>query len=247
MGWRTLETEDGSCTMQRTFDDVTCHSTAGAWRQARERYARACRIAELGAERGELALLDIGTGLGLNLAAALEALEPTGARLEAVSFERDEELLAQALEVRQPTPDCERWSAAVREVLRAALGRPGERIGAPWGGLRLEIGDACARVRRWRTGAFDAVFLDPFAPSLESALWSAEFLADVAATMAPHATLSTYSASLAVRAALAAAGLRVGQGPRVGRKAQGSLASFTAPLPPLHPRVARKLARRVAR
>ena len=246
MTWRTLETEDGSCTLQRTADAVTCHSTAGAWRQARERYARACRIAELGAERGSVALLDIGTGLGLNLAAALEALEASAAPLEAVSFERDVELLAHALEVRQP-PECERWACLAREALRAALQRPGERVAAPWGGLRLELGDARTAVRSWRTGAFDAVFLDPFAPSIEPQLWSEEFLADLAAAMAPHAVLSTYSASVAVRAGLAAAGLRVGQGPRVGRKAQGSLASFTAPLPPLHPRLARKLARRSAR
>lgn len=246
MTWRTLETDDGSCTLQRVSDAVTCHSTAGAWRQARERYARACRIAELGAERGAVALLDIGTGLGLNLAAALEALAPCGARLEAVSFESDAELLALAFEVRQP-PECERWAAPVRAVLRAALEGPGERVTAPWGALRLELGDARASVRRWRTGAFDAVFLDPFAPSVEPQLWSAEFLADLAAAMAPHAVLSTYSASMAVRAGLAAAGLRVGQGPRVGRKAQGTLASFTAPLPPLHPRLARKLARRLAR
>jgi len=244
--WRALETEDGSRTLQRVADAVTCHSTAGAWRQARERYARACRIAELGAERGAVALLDIGTGLGLNLAAALEALAPCAAPLEAVSFEHDAELLARALDVRQP-PECERWAAPARDALREALRRPGERVAAAWGGLRLELGDARTNVRRWRTRAFDAVFLDPFAPSVEPQLWSAEFLADLAAAMAPHALLSTYSASVAVRAGLAAAGLRVGQGPRVGRKAQGSLASFAAPLPPLHPRLLRKLARRLGR
>jgi len=247
VSWRELETDDGSCTLQRTSDAVTCHSTAGAWTQARERYARACRIAELGAERGEVALLDIGTGLGLNLAAALEALAVSAARLEAVSFERDADLLARALELRQARPECERWAAPARDALRAALERPGERVATAWGGLRLELGDARTRVQRWSSGTFDAVFLDPFAPSVEPQLWSATFLADLAAAMAPHAVLSTYSASAAVRTGLLAAGLRVGQGPRVGRKAQGSLASFTTALPPLHPRLERKLARRAAR
>jgi hypothetical protein len=69
--------------------------------------------------------------------------------------------------------------------------------------------------------------------------------------------LSTYSAAVAVRAGLAAAGLELGRGPRVGAKAEGTLAvkgfaggplavNGFARLEPLAPRVARRVARRAA-
>ena len=61
--------------------------------------------------------------------------------------------------------------------------------------------------------------------------------------MAPGSWLSTYTASLAVRRGLKRAGLRVGRGPRVGAKAEGTLASPDLRPPPLTPRQERKLRR----
>lgn len=249
MSWTPVETDDGSWTLRRESDGVTCHSLAGAWTQARERYAQPCRLAQLGAERGRVRLLDVGTGLGLNLAAALEALASSGAKLEALSLERDASVIERSLTLVQRPQECEHWLEQLRPALLAALaqrdGRPVEFPRAR-GELRLLLGDARERVAELERGTFDAVYLDPFAPNDDPELWSREFLHAIASAMAPHAILSTYSASLEVRSRLASAGLRVGQGPRVGRKAQGSLASFSAALPELHPRIARRVARRAA-
>ena len=88
---------------------------------------------------------------------------------------------------------------------------------------------------------FDAVFLDPFSPSREPDLWQEPFLAAIADRMAPGARLSTYCARYSVRLGLARAGLHVGLGPRVGKKAEGTLASPQANLPPLASRVERRL------
>lgn len=250
MGWTPVETDDGSWTLRREAGGVTCHSLAGAWTQARERYAQPCRIEQLGAERGVVRLLDVGTGLGLNLAAALEALATSGAKLEVLSLERDASVIERALELVQRPESCARWLEVVRPALATGLKcADGKRVdfAQARGGLRLVLGDARERAPELERGFFDAVFLDPFAPNDESELWSLEFLRSIAAAMAPHAILSTYCAALEVRGRLAAAGLRVGLGPRVGRKAEGSLASFTAPLPALQPRVERRVARRAAR
>ena len=65
--------------------------------------------------------------------------------------------------------------------------------------------------------------------------------------MAPGSWLSTYTASMRVRATLAAAGLSVGPGPAVGSKSQGTLARRDADAGAFPPRVAAKLARRAAR
>jgi len=88
---------------------------------------------------------------------------------------------------------------------------------------------------------FDAVFLDPFSPRQEPDLWQQAFLSAIAVRMERGSWLATYSASLAVRAGLAAAGLRVGAGPAVGAKREGTLASPDWDPPALAPRTARRV------
>jgi tRNA U34 5-methylaminomethyl-2-thiouridine-forming methyltransferase MnmC len=220
--WVPLRTADGSTTLVHPVHGEACHSRAGAWQEARERYARACRLHEF---RGPtFRLLDVGTGLGLNLAAALEALDPAGVRLEAVTLELDREPIETGLAIEQP-PEVERWLAPVRTALRHALAGSGD---APLAGgrLRLVLGDARATLpARAEDLRFDAVFLDPFSPKVEPDLWGEGFLREVARRMASGSLLSTYSAASRVRAELAASGLRVAPGGRVGTKREGTLAS----------------------
>jgi tRNA U34 5-methylaminomethyl-2-thiouridine-forming methyltransferase MnmC len=253
-GWRAQRTADGSTTLVHPLHGETCHSLAGAWTQARERYAAECRLraralalAASGAAR--LRLLDVGTGLGLNLAAALEALDGTGVALDALSLEIDAGVLAWAAATPQEPESLERWHAPVRAALRAALADPpgaaveGVPLGA--GRLRLALWDARAALRDLAARErFDAVFLDPFSPRVEPALWEPAFLLDVARRLAPGGLLSTYCAATAVRAALLAAGLRVGQGARVGAKREGTVASPDAQVPPLPAKALRRLQER---
>ena len=101
--------------------------------------------------------------------------------------------------------------------------------------------------------AFDAVFLDPFSPGVDGALWEGEFLGEVARRMAPRSWRSTYSASFRVRVALGAAGLDVGVGEPFGDKREGTLArppsceDGDSELPRLPERVARRLGAEVRR
>ena len=244
--WTPVRTADGSWTVRHPLHAEACHSLSGAWQQARERYAAPCRLRELAAEREQVRLLDIGTGLGLNLAAALEALEGTVARLEVASLELDEGVLSAALELRGWPDEVERFHAPVRVALAAARATPGAEVALGAGALRLYLGDARQTLAGLEGRAFDAVFLDPFSPRVDPALWDPAFLAAIARRMQPEAVLSTYSAALRVRVALASCGLHVGRGPRVGAKAQGTLASFRRALPALDARTARRLARRVS-
>ena len=229
MTWGTLATADGSTTLVHPVHGEAFHSRAGAWQEARERYALACGLPEF---RGAtFRLLDVGTGLGLNLAAALEALDGTGARLEAVTLERDASVVEAGLALRQP-PEVARWIDAVRAGLAS-------------GSIRLVLGDARETLPALdRSPSFDAVFLDPFSPRVEPDLWAPSFLAEVACRMSPGSLLSTYSAATAVRAGLLAAGLRVGPGGRVGTKSAGTLASPDRPLEPFDERTRRRLERR---
>ena len=52
--WRPLRTDDGTMTLVQVELAEACHSNVGAWREARERYADACRLARR-VRTGELA------------------------------------------------------------------------------------------------------------------------------------------------------------------------------------------------
>lgn len=256
--WLEQPTDDGSWTLFNTQLAEGCHSRSGAWQQATERYAGGCGLARRAALGWEEArVLDVGTGLGLNLAAALAALAPAGTRLSALTLENDPDVLERGLALYERAElragSWERWHAPVRRALRTALQRPGtsvELVAAglpgPRGVLELRLGDARQTLEHSpAVGAFDAVFLDPFSPRRAGELWQEPFLAAVARRMASGSWLSTYSASFRVRVALARAGLHVGRGARVGAKGEGTLASPDQTPPALPPRVARRLLRRV--
>ncbi len=269
--WRPLQTADRSWTLLHPVHGEACHSRAGAWQESLERYALACGLA-CAVPGSTLRLLDVGTGLGLNLAAALHVLAPRGVGLEAVGLERDPEVLRAALELgARPGVDAGPWGAphaCARAALGLALADPARAAGegVPWGPgdrgghrghpghrgtggrapgrLRLLLGDARTTLAALDPAErFDAVFLDPFSPAREPELWGADFLGELARRMAPGSLLSTYSAAWRVRLALARAGLRVGRGQRVGAKAEGTLASPDRALEPLPARLQRRLAR----
>ena len=52
-GWVERRTADGSWTLAHGVHGETFHSLAGAWTQARERYAGACRMRERARELAE--------------------------------------------------------------------------------------------------------------------------------------------------------------------------------------------------
>jgi hypothetical protein len=236
-------------TLRHPVHGQACHSLAGAWQEALERYARPCRLRALARERrgGTVRLLDVGTGLALNLAAARAELAGTGARLVSVTLEADVDVLEAAVTLPSspPDPGCglEQLRGALAERGRLGGGRI-ELSGAPGAAaasIELLLGDARETVASLpEEPAFDAVFLDPFSPGVEPQLWEPAFLAAVGTRMTPTAVLSSYTSAARVRRALAASGLQVGLGPRVGAKASGTLASPGRGLPPLGPREGRR-------
>jgi tRNA U34 5-methylaminomethyl-2-thiouridine-forming methyltransferase MnmC len=245
--WTVLLTADGSPTLVHPVHGEACHSRAGAWQEARERYAVACGLAAL--QGAELRLHDVGAGLGFNIAAALEALAPAKTSLRVVTLERDARVLSATLELARSTPfppEIERWHAPVRAAMTSALAGAAEAtLGS--GSLSLHLGDARDILPRLpRDLAFDAVFLDPFSPRVEPELWQPSFLREVASRMAPGSRLSTYSASMSVRAGLLAAGLRVGPGARDGTKSSGTLASPDKDPGRFDARTQRRLAKRAS-
>lgn len=257
--WTPVTTADGSVTLRSEAWGEACHDLAGAWTESHARYAEPAglRARAASGELERVRLLDVGTGLGWNLAAALAALAGTGARLDAVGLEIDPGVIEATLalaRVRDLGPGAAgRAHRPVLEALREALGDPDRaaRAGVPLGGegrLRLRIGDARETVRGLAPDeCFDAVFLDPFSRATDPGPWQGEFVRALAARLAPGGRLATYSAALDLRVELAAAGLNVGRGPRVAGKIEGTVAGRGFFPEPLEARTARKLRRRLER
>ena len=167
------------------------------------RFRPGFRIAELG----------FGTGLNALVAARVWAESGQEGRLFFTSFER----------FPLAAPDMARALAVFPEV--ADLARPliearqnGEtRIALPAADLELVIGDAREMLPPW-DGVADAWFLDGFAPARNPELWEPGLLSEVARHTAPGGTAATYTASGAVRRALAEAGFSVERLAGYGRK-----------------------------
>ncbi|MCK6446978.1 MAG: hypothetical protein L6Q99_11345 [Planctomycetes bacterium] len=251
--WRAVRTADGSFTLASPEHGEACHSLAGAWTQALERYARPCRLRERAlAGEGPLRLLDVGTGLGLNLTAALHELADTCAALDVLSLELEPDVVRAALELDESGPllgpEIASTRAAVRQLLRGALDRGGGSFVLGAHRVRVVFGDARRTLAdELEPATFDAVCFDPFSPKVAPECWTSEFLALVAARMGPRSILSTYSSAVRVRTTLMELGLCVGVGPRVGTKASGTLASKGLEVPAFDARTARKLRQRLAR
>ena len=229
--WRREWTADGSPTLVHPEHGEACHNRVGAWLESHERYVNACRLPERFRERvgTELRLCDVGTGLGLNLAAALAAAEASGGCLVATSFESETDVLDEAAAwcaeggVEGPAAD---WWPIVQAALATARERPSEFVAL--GGrhrLRLVIGDARHELAALPAEErFDACFFDPFSAASDAGLWTADFLLECARRLAPDGRLSTYSERADARLAWAAAGLAVAEGEPLGRKRAGTVA-----------------------
>lgn len=249
-----LLTSDGSWSLTHALHGEGFHAREGAWTQALWRYARECQVRltalRLSSEGlRQFRLLDIGTGLGLNLAAAHHELRGLGLELVADSLELDPAVPRAACGLPPEQGEGAASIALVRQALSSCLDSTAHsthmaEASADGLRLRLWLGDARTTILALPgVPTYDAVFLDPFSPRVEGELWSEAFCREVALRMQPQARLSTYAAGSAVRRALYRAGLQVGTGARVGAKREGTVASPQGPVPALEPRVLRRLQR----
>jgi queuine tRNA-ribosyltransferase len=228
-----VRTSEGALAIRSIADGEVMHPGVGPLVEAEVLYVRQSRLAERLAT-GPVVLFDVGLGAASNALAAHAATERAGGRLELVSFERDLGALALALEHGPDFGMDGAGMAAARELL--AHGRH-ESAHVTW---RLVRGDLLEGLAREEARA-DVVFWDPFSPKVNPELWTEAAFAAVRARAAARATLFTYSASTAVRAAMLLGGWAVGVGDAIGTKRQTTAAAvevsdLVRPLPPTWPR-----------
>jgi tRNA U34 5-methylaminomethyl-2-thiouridine-forming methyltransferase MnmC len=217
-------TDDGSYTFFSNEFSQTFHSKYGAKEESIHKFAVPTLLAQR-AIGGELRLLDVCYGLGYNTAAALATIWQANPNctIELIALELDETVPIAAIEHHLLTE----WTEPIPQLLGELAQHKfiqTERLTAT-----LILGDARQTIDKVREINFqaDAIFLDPFSPLACPQLWTVEFIDRVANCCAKTGRIATYSCAAAVRTAMMAAGLQIADSLPVGRKAPGTIASFS--------------------
>ncbi len=193
------------------------HSQTGAVEEALKKYAHPCNISEK-AKSGSLKILDAFFGMGYNSAMAIDvALKANpDCVIEVVGLENDAEIISKIQEVNPPINFFKHYKKLSPSVLAF---KEGNVV------VKLLIGDARERVKELKDDHFDAVFFDPFSPKTAPEMWTEELFGEVWRVMNKDAILATYSCARMVRDNMSAAGLLYDDGPIVGRRGPGTIAT----------------------
>ena len=202
-------TKDSSITLFNEKYQEYYHSTKGAVEESFEKFVKPCRIAEL-AKKGKIRILDVCFGVGYNSAAAIEvALEANpDCVIEIVGLENDQKILD---EIKNLNPAFKYY-----DIIKGD--KSDKRIN-----IKILLGDARETIKQV-TEKVDAVFFDPFSPKVCPELWTKEFFADIKKVMKDSAILTTYSCARIVRDNMKAVGLKVEDGPILGRRGPATIA-----------------------
>ncbi len=224
-----VTTRSGALSIRNVALNETMHGPVGPWGEANALYVVPSGLtARLVAPTPrDLVLFDVGLGAAANALAAIRAALDLGAsprrRLHVVSFERDMNLLAFALDHFEAFPHFAGFRAAIEAVLRTHEWR------SPCGTVKweLRVGDFLATIGH-EASRPDLVFHDPYSPAANQEMWNVacfEKLRKLAWDGPEPTSLYTYSCATPVRAALLLAGFFVGLGPSTGLKKNTTQAS----------------------
>jgi len=203
-------------------DDIY-FSKNGGLDETRVVFLAGCGLPARWQVRARFAIGELGFGSGLNALATWDMWRRTrspGAILHFVSvegfpLERDD-----AARIHAAFPEIAHLSARLlaQWPVRA---RGAQRLWFADDGFALTVIHADAQTALdGLTGAFDAWFLDGFAPARNEAMWRAPLMKRLAALSAPDARVATYSVAGAVRSALTDAGFGVEKAPGFAGKKQ---------------------------
>lgn len=230
------------------FEDVY-FSAAGGLAESEAVFLAGCGLPENWVGRDRFTLCELGLGAGVNLLAAWRAWKKTRlphAQLHISTIEAFPLAGKDAARALANFPEV----ADLAEKLLArwpvrAFGP--QRLWFPEDGISFNIfiGEA-EPVLAGMDGAFDAWFLDGFAPARNPAMWSPAVLGQIARLSAPGARLATFTVAGEVRRGLEAVGFAVEKKPGFGAKRERLEARF--PLPQAGGAVAKRsgAAKRVA-
>ncbi|MDW8097665.1 MAG: MnmC family methyltransferase, partial [Aquificaceae bacterium] len=206
-------TEKGDFTLLSPKYGEPYHSlSAGAVGECLEKFLLPSRLLQKAEKQKRVSLLDVGFGLGYNVAVAIKKIRDVNPRAEI-------EILSLEKELPQEVPPLPGEYRAIHERLWNRL--PEFEDGGV--SFKLLLGDARERIREVE-GFFDAVFHDAFSPYRNSEMWSLEFLSHLKRLMGGESIWVSYTSALPVRKALRMLGFKLSSTRSVGRKRGGTKA-----------------------
>jgi tRNA U34 5-methylaminomethyl-2-thiouridine-forming methyltransferase MnmC len=222
MGFELIKTADGSFTVFHPIFNETYHSrTAGAVEESLKKFLYPSGLLQKAKVQDEIAILEIGFGLGYNVAVAVAELWKVNPSLKItyVGLEKELNPLLEKLEL--PEPYGEVHKAITERVLNG-------EFNFEWGNLNFKLlsGEARERIKNLKGIEFDSVFHDAFSPKVNCELWTLEFLAEEKRLLKEDGVWVSYSTALPVRRALYELGFYIYNTKPVGRRAPGTLATL---------------------
>ncbi|NPA13137.1 MAG: hypothetical protein GXO45_04025 [Aquificae bacterium] len=226
-----ITTSDGTETLfNEEFNEAYHSIKAGAFTESLKKFVIPCRIKELGKKQKVIRILDVGFGLGYNVATAVYTVRQEGLNttVEVISIEKDRDIFEKIKSITIP----QFLQPVYNDILSGKI--KGDRYIACGKNLRLKVlfGEGRQIIKGLKL-KFDAVFFDPFSPRVNTEMWTVELFKEIKRVLKPEGILATYSGALAVRKGLIEAGFRIGLIEPVGRKGHSTVASVKADLPPL--------------
>ena len=193
MNW--VQSEDGSYTAYSSEYDEHYHSTKdGALNESLKKHIEPAFA--LHQDKDHLRIIDICFGLGFNTLLSLYYRDTyyPDTTLEIYSPELDGELVASLVDF--PYPDIfEPYRNIITDIATLG-GYEDERTQ-----ITVDITDARVAIRELEE-EWDICYQDAFSPSVNPALWTREYFADISRLMGDKGIVTTYSTALATRLAL---------------------------------------------
>lgn len=210
-------TKDNTETFLNETVGESYHSFTGAVDEALKKYVIPCKIKEL-AKKGKIRILDVCFGLGYNSAMAISAAleENSVCELEVIGLEYDPEIIKKIQEVNPPIGFYPHYKKLTPETLEFNVGKIK---------VKIILGDARETIKQLSENYFDAIFFDPFSPKTAPEMWQEAFFQEIHRVMNTSAIFATYSCAHLARENMAKAGLFYDDGPIVGRRGPGTIAT----------------------
>ncbi len=235
-------TSDGTQTFFNFEYNEAYHSTkAGAFTESLYKFALPCKIDKLSKERDTINILDVGFGLGYNVAVAIKVAKESNpnVKINIISVEKDINFLDRINSMEIPEI-LEKEYTLIKNLKPSEIklnlksyktySLVDENVN-----LSVIIGDGREILYNLskENYKFDAVFYDPFSPKVNTEMWTLDLFKIVKNLMTEKAILATYSASLPVRKGLIEAGFKIGLVEPVGRKSHSTVATIMGDIPDL--------------
>lgn len=215
MGNQIKKTGDGSTTLISKQFNQPFHSLNGAVAESRYVYFKTSGLAENLYSGGDLSILEIGFGSGMNLVLLMDYLEKSQADVS-VTFTTVEAYPIEPALVSEIDFGEELRYLEYRSLLQRIFSTlsPGWNRHQITPDIKLNLFVGMFDEPDYPEDAeFDYILHDPFSPDSNPAGWTAELFKTIADHSISNAMLTTYSAATSARAAMAVAGWNIARAP----------------------------------